>query len=317
LYVSNLSWENRLYRNRGDGTFEDVAPRLEVTKPYNSFPAWFWDFDNDADLDIYVATFRQSSDALAWVVADYLGLDAKGGEPPCLYRNDGGRFTEVAAEQGIDRENITMGANFGDLDGDGWLDFYLGTGYPDYEGLMPNVMYRNRGGTGFSDVTTAAGVGHLQKGHAIAFADLDNDGDQDVFSNLGGAWPGDAYGDALYANPGFGTHWLTVELQGVRSNRCAVGARIRVDIIEDGRERTIYVHVNSGASFGGNPFRQTIGLGRAERIEQLEVWWPVTDERQVFREVPLDSFVEIVEDSDDFTVRPVLASPFPIAAAVP
>jgi hypothetical protein len=314
LYVSNLGWENRLYRNRGDGTFEDVAPRLGVTKPLNSFPCWFWDFDNDGDLDIYVSTFRGSPDALAWIVADYLDIEVIGSDSPCLYRNDGGRFTDVAIEQGVDRESLSMGANFGDIDGDGWLDFHLGTGYPDYEGLTPNVMYRNRGGTGFSDVTMAGGFGHLQKGHAIAFADMDNDGDQDVFSQLGGAYPGDAYGDALYANPGFGTRWLTLKLTGTRSNRSAIGARIRVDVVEEGRERTIYRHVNSGGSFGANPFRQTIGLGRAERIAQLEIWWPVTDERQVFRDVPLDSFLEIVEGADDYGVRPLVASPFPTAA---
>ena len=127
-----------------------------------------------------------------------------------------------------------MGANFGDLDNDGWLDFYLGTGYPDYEGLIPNVMYRNRGGTGFADVTTAGGFGHLQKGHGVSFADLDNDGDQDVFEQMGGAYPGDGFADVLFENPGFGNHWIAVKLVGARSNRSAIGARIRVEIVERG-----------------------------------------------------------------------------------
>ena len=81
-----------------------------------------------------------------------------------------------------------MGANFGDLDNDGFLDFYLGTGSPEYDSLMPNLMFRNREGKMFADVTTAGGFGHLQKGHGIAFADFDNDGDQDVFAELGGAY---------------------------------------------------------------------------------------------------------------------------------
>ncbi|MCY3761624.1 MAG: VCBS repeat-containing protein, partial [Gemmatimonadetes bacterium] len=121
---------------------------------------------------------------------------------------------------------LTMGCNFGDLDNDGYLDFYQGTGYPGYEALMPNVMYRNLGGTGFVDVTMAGGFGHLQKGHGVAFADLDYDGDQDVYMQLGGAYPGDMYGNALFENPGFDNNWIRVRLRGVQSNRAGMGAGI-------------------------------------------------------------------------------------------
>jgi FG-GAP-like repeat/ASPIC and UnbV len=317
LYVSNLGSENRLYHNRHDGTFEDVAPQLGVTGPLNSFPAWFWDFDNDGDLDLYVAYFDGGPNSLAFVVASYLGLKANGAGAPCLYRNDGGRFTEVAAPQGIDRMSLTMGANFGDVDGDGWLDFYLGTGYPDYEALMPNVMYHNRGGTGFTDVTVAGGFGHLQKGHAIVFADFDNDGDQDVFEELGGAFHGDAFGDALYENPGFGHHWVALDLVGVRSNRSAIGARIRVDITEHGRQRAIYRTVCTGGSFGANPLRQQIGLGDAEKIDAIEVWWPVTKDRQQFHDVPLDSFLRIVEGAGELEAENIPVTPLPVPAPVP
>jgi hypothetical protein len=317
LYVSNLGAENRLYRNRGDGTFEDVALRLGVEGPESSFPAWFWDYDNDGDLDLYVAMFNGGGNSLAYVVASYLDAKVEGGETPCLYRNDGGEFTEVAAELGVDRVSLTMGANFGDLDGDGWLDFHLGTGYPDYEALMPNVMYRNRGGHGFSDVTQAGGFGHLQKGHGVVFADLDNDGDQDVFSQLGGAFPGDTYADALYSNPGFGHHWIALDLVGMRSNRSAIGARIRVDVVEHGQRRSIHRMVNSGGSFGCNPMRQNIGLGEAERIERLEVWWPATDRRQVFEDVPRDGFFRVVEGDDDLEALAVAAHPFPAGTSLP
>ena len=318
LYVSNLGAGNRLYRNRGDGTFEDVAEKLAVARPTNSFSAWFWDYDNDGDLDLYVTTFQSGPTALAYVVAGYLGADTRRErEAPRLYRNDGGRFTEVADEQGVARESLTMGANFGDLDGDGWLDFYLGTGFPDYEALTPNVMYRNRGGTGFSDVTQAGGFGHLQKGHGIAFADFDNDGDQDVLAQMGGAFPGDKYGNALFENPGFGRRWLALDLEGVRSNRAAIGARIRVDVVQGETKRSIHRAVGSGGSFGGNPMRQTIGLDRADRIERLEVWWPATDERQVFTDVPLDTFVKIVEGQGELQRERIVARPFPVGGDGP
>ncbi|MGH2571082.1 MAG: CRTAC1 family protein, partial [bacterium] len=303
----NLAGENRLYHNRGDGTFEDVAPRLGVTGPRASFPAWFWDYDNDGNLDIYVSAYAAT---ISEIAASHLGVKHDT-ELARLYRGDGrGGFRDVAREQGLTQPNAPMGANFGDLDGDGWLDFYLGTGYPDYEALDPNVMYRNRGGTGFSDVTMAGGFGHLQKGHAIVFADLDNDGDEDVFAQLGGVFPGDAYGDALFLNPGFDRRFLTVKLVGVQSNRSAIGARIRVDVIEDGRPRTIWRDVNSGGSYGANPLRLTIGIGGATTIDRLSVSWPASDRTQVFRDVPLDSFVEIAEDSAELRVLPIVSTPF-------
>jgi hypothetical protein len=104
----------------------------------------------------------------------------------------------------LDRVLHAMGSGFGDLDNDGWLDFYLGTGDPDLLTLIPNRMFRNAGGTHFQDVTTSGGFGHLQKGHGVSFADLDNDGDQDVHEDLGGAVTGDVYPNVLFENPGMG-----------------------------------------------------------------------------------------------------------------
>jgi len=298
LYVSNIGQENRLYRNNRDGTFTDVAPALGVTRPLTSFPAWFWDFDNDGALDIAAFGYGGGAHELdvVDVAASYLGLPFQA-ELPCLYHGDGkGGFAEVGARFGLTQVTLPMGSNFGDLDNDGWPEIYLGTGYPGYEGLMPNVMYHNERGRGFTDVSTAGGFANLQKGHGVVFADLDQDGDQDVFEEMGGAFPGDAFGSALYENPGFGNHWVKVKLVGVRSNRAGVGARIRAEISEDGRRRSVYKHVNSGGSFGANPvLRQEIGLGRAQRIELLEVFWPVTGLTQSFPDVPADRFIEITE----------------------
>ena len=196
---------------------------------------------------------------------------------------------------------MTMGANFGDLDNDGWLDFYLGTGYPEYEALMPNVMYRNRRGRGFADVSTAGGFAHLQKGHGVVFADFDHDGDQDIFEEMGGAFPGDKAHNVFYENPGFGNHWLTIRLVGVRSNRSANGARIRAEIVEDGSRRSVYKHVNSGGSFGANPLRQMIGLGKATVVETLEVFWPTTGLTQTFTDVAVDRAIQISEESTSYS----------------
>ena len=300
LYVSNYRGNNRLYRNTGRGSFIDEAPRLGVAGPAGSFPAWFWDVDNDGLLDLYVSAYTAGIEHLA---ASALGRPAAT-ETSRLYRGvGGGRFREASGRYGLTEPTAAMGSNFGDLDNDGYPDFYLGTGYPPYHSVMPNVMYRNREGRGFSDVTYAGGFGHLQKGHGVVFADLDNDGDQDVFQQMGGAFPGDRFGNTLYENPGFGNHWITIALEGVRSNRSAIGARIRAVVDErggDGR-RSIYRHVNSGGSFGGNPLRQTLGLGGASRIERLDVFWPATGITQTFTDVPADRAIRIVEGEGSYS----------------
>ena len=298
LYVSNYKGGNRLYHNNGDGTFTNVARKLNVDLPEVSFPAWFWDFDNDGTLDLYVSAYSANIEHLA---ASWLDIPVET-ELARLYRGNGvGGFEEVARQYNLIRPTAPMGSNFGDLDSDGYLDFYLGTGYPDYENIMPNVMCRNQGGKRFADVSVAGGFSHLQKGHGAVFADLDNDGDQDIFEQMGGALPGDAYNNVLYENPGFDNHWITVRLIGVRSNRSAIGARIRAEVVNNGTRRSIYKHVNSGGTFGANPLRQTIGLGNASKIERLEIFWPTADVTQIFHNVLSNQSIQIVEGEEQYT----------------
>jgi hypothetical protein len=310
LYLSILGAPNRLFRNRGDGAFEDVTARAGVAEPTNSFPVWFFDFDNDGALDLFVPSYRGAEDGVALYVASALGLDVPW-DMPRLYRGDGrGGFRDVAAAVGLDRLVLPMGANFGDLDSDGWLDIYLGTGYPDYEALMPNVLYRNVEGRRFEDVTLAAGVGHLQKGHAVSFADVDEDGDLDLFAQMGGAFPGDRFHDALFENPGTGRHWLIVEVEGRASNRSGIGARVRVVVRSGSAVRALHRAVNSGGSFGANPLRQFFGLGAAAPGEQIEVErveldWP-SGARQVFEQPPIDAHVRAVEGAESLEIVSVL-----------
>jgi hypothetical protein len=313
LYVSNYLDPNRLYLNRGDGTFSDVAKERGVDRPVDSFPAWFFDFDSDGALDLYVATYYQSTGEarLGPVVSSTLKLPIRQ-DLNKLYRGDGhGCFKDVALEQGLDLFTVVMGASFGDLDNDGFPDMYLGTGYPFYDGLVPNVMYWNRGGKRFSDVTTAGGFGHLQKGHGIAFADLDDDGDQDVFANMGGAYPGDAFGDALFENPGTPNHWLKLRLVGKRSNRLGIGARVRAEVVDGGQRRSIYKTMGEHGSFGTSPFELHFGLGAATRVERLEVHWPVTNETQVFENLAAGAHVRITEGEALPAQTTVKALPFP------
>lgn len=292
LYVSRFGQSNLLFRN--DGTeFIDVTVEAGVANPVLSFPAWFFDYDNDGWLDLFVGGFDESGAAA--VAAGYLGaLDSDG--TPRLYRNNrNGTFQDVTTAAQLDRVLLAMGANFGDLDNDGFLDLYVGTGQPDLGTLVPNRMFRNSNGQVFQDVTTSGGFGHLQKGHGISFGDVDNDGDQDVFQVMGGWFSGDTYQNVLYENPGHGNQWITLLLEGTQSNRTGLGARIRLQLVTPRGRREIHRHVSSGGSFGSSTLQQEVGLGDATAIELIEVMWPASARRQTFHNVPMNQVVRITE----------------------
>jgi hypothetical protein len=297
VYVSNLDGKNNLFRNNGDWTFTDVAAQARVTEPDGrSFATWFFDYDNDGNLDLFVAGYQASN---ADMFADARGLPHNA-LLPCLYRNNGdGTFTNKAVELGLNDPYSPMGANFGDLDNDGYLDMFLTTGDPDFRSLVPNAMLRNDAGQRFQNVTTSGGFGNLQKGHGVSFADLDNDGDQDIYHEQGGAYPGDRYHNALYLNPGHGNRYLVVRLTGTASNKTAVGARIAVAYTTADGPRNAHRVVGLGSSFGGSPLRQEVGLGQAEAIETVTIRWPSGAE-QVVTGPPLDSMIHVTEGQDGF-----------------
>lgn len=298
LYVSNYFKPNRLYKNNQDGTFTDVAYVMDMAGPAMSFTSWFWDFNNDGVQDLFVATYPNDMENYS---RQFFGVGKTNPERDLLYQGDGaGGFSEVGAKVGLNVSTESMGANYGDLDNDGYLDFYLGTGAPHFKFLVPNLMYKNIGGNEFKSVTYAGGFGHLQKGHAVAFVDLDNDGDQDVFQVLGGAYPGDQFQNALFENPGNGNNWLKIKLNGTQTNRSGVGARIKLTFKENGKTRSVYRWVNSGGTFGCNPFLQHIGIGKSNKIDLVEVYWPVSDKTQVFGEV-VPNQTMIIDESKGWT----------------
>ncbi|HXJ61016.1 MAG TPA: CRTAC1 family protein, partial [Verrucomicrobiae bacterium] len=312
LYLSCFQEPNVLLRNAGPQAgssagrappwkFVDMTSVAGVAEPIDSFPAWFFDYDNDGWLDLFVASYSWEN-SMTKVAADYLGLADNPGERPRLYHNQGdGTFRDVTKAMHLDRVLVVMGANFGDLDNDGWPDLYLGTGDPVLSSLMPNRMFRNAEGKLFQDVTTAGGFGHVQKGHGIAFGDIDNDGDQDIFAVLGGAYEGDTFQSALFENPGNSHHWLTLVLRGVKSNRDALGAEAEIEVLQNGNRRHIYATVSTGGSFGGNSLQQEIGLGDAQAIGYVTVRWPLPGRpAQIVTNVPMDVAVRIEENRSGF-----------------
>jgi len=305
VYVSIMGSDNLLLRNDGPASdprgwrFTNVAKEAGVTGPISSFGTFFFDFDNDGRLDLFVAGWSgfDVKTMAADVAADYLRLPTSA-ERGRLFRNKGdGTFEDVTRAAGLYRVVPAMGLNFGDLDNDGWLDVYLGTGNPDFGTLIPNRMFRNAEGRAFQDVTTAGNFGHLQKGHAIAFGDVDNDGDQDIFEEMGGAFLADKAYSALYLNPSENNRWLRLELEGVRSNRSAIGTRIKVELKTGNGTRYLYRTVGSGGSFGCSPLRAEIGLKGAEGIAAVEVLWPATGQVQRLTGLLSDRSYRVREDA--------------------
>jgi tetratricopeptide (TPR) repeat protein len=300
FYVSNQTGANFLYHNNHNGTFTEIASQAGVPGVGRGFGAWFFDYDNDGWPDLFVASFYASIEE---TMATYLGLPQKAGTMK-LYRNLGnGTFEDVTKETGLDKVFMPMGANFGDVDNDGYLDIYLGTGNPSYASLLPNVLLRNKEGKSFVDVTASSGTGELHKGHGVVFADIDNDGDEDIITSIGGAMPGDSHAFRLFENPGNGNDWINLKLVGVKANRAAIGARIKVTVKDQaGAVRSIYRTVNSGGSFGASPLEQHIGLGKAAQIVSIEILWPGGSRTpQTFSNVGKNQFLEIKEFATEYT----------------
>lgn len=306
LFVNDLDGAARLYHNNRDRTFTDVTDQMGITGPKNGFSCWAFDFDNDGHLDLFATCYDRS---LEDVVKGLLGRP-HGRESNRLFRNLGGKgFQDVTREAGLDMVFATMGSNFGDFDNDGYLDFYLGTGEPNLATLIPNRMFKNIGGKRFAEITVPSGTGHLQKGHGVACGDWDRDGNVDIFMETGGAGYSDRYHNVLFQNPGQGNHWLTLKLVGKKTNRSAIGARIRVTTAGE-HPLTVHRHVSSGSSFGGNPLQQTVGLAQAGGRVTVEVSWPTSGTTQVFRDVAADQAIEITEFAGEY--RKLNWTPIPV-----
>jgi len=303
IFISTLNGKKVLLKNvsvkGGSIKFRDVSQQAGLSNQLTrSFPTWFWDYDNDGWLDILVCGYEFTGSLASYAASEATNRPVNNAGKVFLYRNNhDGTFENVSVKVGLTKIAFAMGANFGDFDNDGYLDFYLGTGNPHLGSAVPNKLFKNINGVSFLDVTTSARVGNLQKGHGVSFADFDNDGNEDIFIKMGGAYVGDAYENSLYLNPGQNqNHWINLLLQGTVSNKAAIGAKIKVTFKEGNIERTVYRDVNSGGSFGSNPLLQHIGIGTATSIEKIEILWPVTGKVQLFENPPIDTNNRITED---------------------
>ena len=289
LYSVNIGDLNRLYRNIGDGAFTDVAEAAGVLFPVEgSYVAFFFDLDNDGQLDLFVSTMSAFPDVLNSLVTG----EAIEPNRPFLYRNMGdGTFTDIAVPAGLARSFGSMAATAGDIDNDGFVDIYLANGGPQLSRLEPNVLFRNMGDGTFADVTATSGTGSLGKGHGSTFADFDQDGDLDLYAGLGGHYDADVWPNILYRNDGPTHHYIEVELIGTRANRNGLGARVTAHAAG----RQISAVRQSGFGFGtSNGPALHLGLGSATRVDSLHVQWP-GGTLQRFFDLPINCSIRIVE----------------------
>ncbi|QEC77521.1 CRTAC1 family protein [Mucilaginibacter ginsenosidivorax] len=309
IFISTMTGSKYLLRNKGikggKVDFEDVTQKAGFAQnKERTFTTWFYDYDNDGWQDVLVSDYSFNRPLAYYSAAAALGKAIPDAGNVFLYHNNhNGTFTNVTHQVGLDKVVYSMGGNFGDIDNDGYLDMYFGTGNPDFRSLVPNKMFRNDGGKKFIDITTSSRLGNLQKGHGIAFADLRNTGNQDIFAQMGGAYIGDSYTSSLYLNPrSNNNNWISLKLDGVKANKAAIGSHIKLTFTENGVKRSVYKDVNSGGSFGSSPLRQEIGIGQAKVIDDIEIKWAGSGTVQHFTNVSPNQFLRITEGVDQYKV---------------
>lgn len=268
---------NRLYRNEGKLRFTDVTRQAGVTQPsHNGFVAFFTDYNNDAWPDLLTVSLAPW-DAVVQSLTKFFRVPNRSAIHPDsvrLFRNNAkGGFTDVTFDSRLYYPMGVMGAGVADLDNDGSVDFYFGTGDPQLSRIEPNRLFRATGDGAFSDVTNVVGLSQPgKKGHGVCFIDLDDDGDLEMYAQLGGHYAGDHAENAFYRNlKGNTNNWLQLELNGTKSNRFAVGASV---ILTAGPTK-FHREVKGSEGFGSSsPFRLHFGLGRLPGVDTVEIRWP-------------------------------------------
>ena len=294
---------NRLYHNDGKMHFTEVAAKAGVLQPpHDGFVCFFMDYNNDGWPDILTTSLAPWEVAVEGLKKGYAPPNARSIHPDAtrLFRNNGnGTFTDVTYESKLYFPTGTMGGGVADLDNDGYLDVYLGTGDPQISRLEPNRLFRNNGDGTFADLTNFVGFARPgNKGHGVAFVDIDNDGALDIFAQLGGHYPGDHTYNAFYHNlKASQNHWLEVELRGVKSNRMAIGAQLTVKA----GGLTVYREVKGSEGFGStSTFRQHFGLGKNAKVDSLEIRWP-SGTKHLFTALDANQIITLKEDEPSWS----------------
>ena len=281
-----------LFRNLGDGRFEDVSVKAGIRTECPAYTAEFFDYDNDGNLDLFVSTYPSAYLKIEDMISGNLGKPAPVPQRQLLFRNNGeGTFRNVSEEAGITGWYGGMSSQVGDFDNDGLDEITIGTGNPALDWTEPKPLFHNNGKGKFTDIAQSAGLIHFGMLHGSALADYDDSGNLSLFGSFGGFYWGSRESTKLYRNLGSGNTSLEVRLIGTRSNRDAIGAKVSALA----RGRKIHKWVNGGNGFGvANSKTVHLGLGREQKVDLLEVQWP-SGLRQSFKSIPTGQRIEIVE----------------------
>jgi len=284
IYVACDSAPSLLYRNNHDGTFREIAIPAgcafdEHGVALSGMGVGVGDFDADGWLDIVRTNFSE--------------------QVPTLYRNYGGAFEDASLRGGlgVNRTYVGFGVGFFDSDADGWTDIFMANGhvYAQLAGRdlhvkyrEPKLLYRNLGNRRFEDVSAKAGEAILAEnlGRGCAFGDFDNDGDVDVIVNNLDGPP-----TLLRNDGGSGNGSILIKCMGTRSNRSAIGTRVRVTC----GQHSQVAEVMSGSSYySQNDLRLHFGLGRSAAADAVEVSWP-SGLKETFRDLPANHLFVLQE----------------------
>ena len=293
LFLSNAAGRSELFRNNGDGTFTDVSAEAGFEE-YSIASCAFWcDIDDDGWLDIVQFSWTILHED---VIHTLRHAEAPpNGRPTRVYRNNrNGTFTEIGRELGITECWGTMSGNAGDFNNDGHLDLILGNGGPLMDRLEPLVLLETDGRQ-FRNITFAAGLPFVGKGHGACCADLFGDGRVSALVAAGGTYPGDLLAASVFCPKTRPGNYLNVKLVGVKSNRDAIGARLK--LVAGGREQ--HRVINGGSNFGCLPAEQHFGLAQLESIDALEIWWPSGLTQRVDNP-PVNTSIRVVEGQDHY-----------------
>ena len=298
LFLSSpLPRTSALFSNREGRSFER-SEALPVGPP--GFVAAFVDVDHDGRLDLFQGGFGDARTSTAQAVFGH-HPHIRSTHSRLFAQTVDGTF-EVQPEPVGGLPMGTMGASYGDLDNDGCHDFYLGTGNPEGWFNLPNLMARGlpdarRCTLRTENLSMLEGFGTIQKGHGIVFFDFDGDGDQDIYSSLGGMWPADRWPNQFFVNQSTLSHrWVKLRLRGRHSTRWGVGARLRVEAeTQDGTPIVRHAVIGNTTGFGSAPYLAHVGLMDAERIRHVDVFWPASRCRVRYASVPLDASTTLDE----------------------
>jgi enediyne biosynthesis protein E4 len=285
ISVANDSVAQQLFRNRGDGTFEDVALEKGAAfdmdgRSFSGMGTDFADYDNDGWADLF-------ANALAF-------------ERYALFHNVKGTFEYVSDSSGVGTATIShsgWGAKFIDYDNDGWKDLFVGQGHvmDNIELTQPSVHYlesplllHNARGR-FTDVSQIAGAAfHTRRAaRGVAFGDLDNDGWIDAVINCDNGAP-----VVLKNLRAGGNHWLMVNTIGTASNRDGIGANLTLTAVSGLKQ---YAMVTTGGSYlSASDKKVHFGLGRDKTVKSLRVQWP-SGKVQTLENIPADQILTVTE----------------------